>query len=699
MENQYRYNERDISWLSFNHRVLLEADDEELPLYERINFISIYSSNLEEFYKVRVASHKAVASGGRSEDETVEEAHAIIHKITERVNAQLEDRIRIYERNILPALRRNHIIFYQDRHELGEIHRQYIQRFFREEVFPFLQPVQVDKERVQIFLRDRRLYLAVRAFEKESRLTEYFIIKMPYSKVPRFVQLPKIGDDYYLMFLEDIIKFNLNKIFIGYDIDCSYCCKISRDADIYVDDVPPESVVQAVKEKVKKRKIGGICRFVYDRNMPADFLDYLVDAFSINREELVPGDKHLNLEDLSKLPNPNPDLPPMVKPKPLMLPGIERKNFMFHRISQRDLLLHYPYHSFEHFIHFLYEAVHDANTREIMITQYRVAEHSEVINSLIAAAMNGKKVTVFVELKARFDEENNLETAEQMRKAGINIIYSIPGLKVHAKVALVLRYNKAGEQIRSYAYVSTGNFNEETAKIYSDAGLFTCNQSIVEDMHTLFRVLRKEVTEPQFKRLLIARFNLLPELKKLIQHEIALAKSGKKGRIVLKMNALQDLAMIDELYKASEAGVDIDLIVRGICCLIPGEPFSRNIRVTRIVDSFLEHSRIWYFGNDGNPKIYLGSPDWMRRNLYRRIEAVTPVLNKTLKNELIDMLTIQLAANRKACWVNNKMENVFKRKPDQKVVRAQYDFYDYLCKKITPKVVGGKDIVSKKHQL
>ena len=685
MENRYRYNDRDISWLSFNHRVLLEADDDELPLYERINFISIYSSNLEEFYKVRVAGHKAVASGGKSEDMTVEEAHALIHKITERVNAQLEDRIRIYEQKILPALRANHIIFYQSRTELGDFHREYIHRFFMEEVFPFLQPVKVDKERVRMFLRDRRLYLATRVICKDTGEKEYFILKMPYSKVPRFVQLPKIGDDYYIMFLEDIIKNNLHEVFIGYDVDCSYCCKISRDADIYVDDVPPEDVVEAVKAKVKKRKIGGICRFVYDRKMPNDFLDFLVDAFSINREELVPGDKHLNLEDLSALPNPNPDLLPITKPQPLELPGLEKKNFMFHRISQRDLLLHYPYHSFEHFIHFLYEAVHDASTREIMITQYRVAEHSEVINSLIAAAKNGKKVTVFVELKARFDEENNLETAEQMRKAGINIIYSIPGLKVHAKVALVLRYNKLGERIRSYAYVSTGNFNEQTAKIYADTALYTCSQTIVEDMYTLFRVLQQEESNPHFKRLLIARFNLLPELKKMIQHEISLVHAGKKGRIVLKMNALQDTAMIDELYKASEAGVEIDLIVRGICCLIPGESFSRNIRVTRIVDSFLEHSRVWYFGNDGNPKIYIGSPDWMRRNLYRRIEAVTPILNKSLKKELIDMLHIQLAANRKACWVNNKMENLFKRKPGQKVVRAQYDFYDYLAHKLLPK--------------
>ncbi len=682
MENRYRYNDRDISWLSFNHRVLLEADDDELPLYERINFISIYSSNLEEFYKVRVAGHKAVASGGKSEDMTVEQAHALIHQIAERVNAQLEDRIRIYEQKILPALRANHIIFYQSRNELGELHREYIRRFFKEEVFPFLQPVKVDKQRVRMFLRDRRLYLAVRAVRKDSGEKEYFILKMPYSKVPRFVQLPKIGENYYLMFLEDIIKFNLHEIFIGYDIDCSYCCKISRDADIYVDDVPSEDVVEAVKDKVKKRKIGGICRFVYDRNMPDDFLDFLIYAFDINREELVPGDKHLNLEDLSALPNPNPHLLSATKPKPLELPGMEKKNFMFHRISQRDLLLHYPYHSFEHFIHFMYEAVHDASTREIMITQYRVAEHSEVINSLISAAKNGKKVTVFVELKARFDEENNLETAEQMRKAGINIIYSIPGLKVHAKVALVLRYNKAGEQMRSYAYVSTGNFNEQTAKIYSDTALYTCNPTIVEDMHTLFRVLQKEEPEPHFKRLLIAKFNLLPELKKMIHHEISLARAGKKGRIVLKMNALQDTVMIDELYKASEAGVDIDLIVRGICCLVPGESFSKNIRVTRIVDSFLEHSRVWYFGNDGNPKLFIGSPDWMRRNLYRRIEAVTPILNKSLKKELIDMLKIQLAASRKACWVDHKMENLFKRKKGQKEVRAQYDFYDYLVRKL-----------------
>lgn len=683
MEKDARYFNRDISWLSFNHRVLLEAADEDLPLYERINFIAIYSSNLEEFYKVRVAELKAVASGGDSENFTKEEAHELIHRIAEIVNMQLEDRVRIYEQQLLPALRKHHIVFYQSRQELEPLHKEYIHRFFMEEVFPYLAPVKVEKDRIRMFLRDKRLYLAVRVCRKDGGKEEYYILKMPYSKVPRFVELPQIGDNYYLMFLEDIIKDNLHEIFVGYHVDCSFCCKISRDADVYVDDVSSENVVERLKEKVKKRKIGAIARFVYDRKMPTDFLNFLIDAFAVNREELVPGDKHLNLEDLAALPNPNPEVKPTCKPTGLRMPGLDSDaHFMYRRIAKKDLLLYYPYFSFDHFTHFLYEAVHDVHCREIMITQYRVAENSEVISALVAAAKNGKKVTVFVELKARFDEENNLATAEMMRKAGIHIIYSIPGLKVHAKVALVLRADKDGRPLRSYAYVSTGNFNERTAKIYADIGLYTCRPAIVEDMCLLFRVLQKEVSEPEFKRLLIARFNLLPELKRLIHHEIELAQKGHEGRIILKMNALQDVSMIEELYAASRAGVKIDLIVRGICCLIPGKEFSRNIRVTRIVDSFLEHARVWYFGNDGHPRIYLGSPDWMKRNLYRRIEAVTPITDKDLKQQLIDMLNLQLRANRKACWVDSELNNLFKRNAEEPEVRAQYDFYYYLKDKL-----------------
>lgn len=674
-----KYFKRDISWLSFNYRVLLEAEDDTLPLYERINFISIYSSNLEEFYKIRVADHKAIASGAaQSDEESVQSAMELVTEINEEVNRQLEERIRIYEEKILPALRKHHIIFYQSRN-VEPFHKEFLRRFFREEIFPYLSPVPVSKDKVISFLRDNRLYLAVRLYPLVNSSPEYFVMKLPYTKVPRFIELPKVGKNYYLMFIEDIIKANLDIIFPGYEVDSSYCIKISRDADILIDDSANTSeIIEQVKTKVKKRKIGAVCRFVYDRAMPDDFLDFLVDAFRINRQELVPGDKHLNMEDLRYLPNPNSSVRPIRKPQPMKLTCLDERESIFRYVEQKDLLLHYPYHSFEHFIHFLYEAVHEPTVHEIMVTQYRVAENSAVINTLIAAAQNGKKVTVFVELKARFDEENNLATAEMMKAAGINIIFSIPGLKVHAKVALVLRRDKQGHKLTSYAYISTGNFNEKTATLYADSGLFTCNPVLVNDLHNLFRTLQGK-ENPVFHRLLVARFNLIPELNRLIEHEMDLARSGKKGRIILKMNALQDPAMIDRLYEASQAGVEIDLIVRGICCLKPGQKYSRNIRITRIVDTFLEHARVWYFGNDGNPKLFLGSPDWMRRNLYRRIEAVTPVLDSDLKKELADMLAIQLADKRKACFVDEHLRNRWKSsRPQKEKIRSQYTFYEYL---------------------
>ena len=679
-----RYFKRDISWLSFNYRVLLEAEDDTLPLYERINFISIYSSNLEEFYKIRVADHKAIATGAaHSDEESVQSAMQLVTEINEEVNRQLEERIRIYEQKILPALRQHHIIFYQSRN-VEPFHKEFLRRFFREEIFPYLSPVPVSKDKVISFLRDNRLYLAVRLHSKgtlpgDPDHTQYFVMKLPYSKVPRFIELPKQDKNYYLMFIEDIIKANIDTIFPGYDVDSSYCIKISRDADILIDESANTSeIIEQVKTKVKKRKIGAVCRFVYDRAMPDDFLDFLVDAFRINRQELVPGDKHLNMEDLRHLPNPNNAVRPIRKPPPMKLACLDERESIFRYVEKKDLLLHYPYHSFEHFIHFLYEAVHEPTVREIMVTQYRVAENSAVINTLIAAAQNGKKVTVFVELKARFDEENNLATAEMMKAAGINILFSLPGLKVHAKVALVLRRDKQGHKLPSYAYISTGNFNEKTATLYADCGLFTCNPVLVNDLHNLFRTFQGK-ENPVFHRLLVARFNLIPELNRLIDHEIELAKSGKQGRIILKMNALQDPAMIERLYEASQAGVKIDLIVRGICCLIPGRKYSRNIHVTRIVDTFLEHARVWYFGNGGKPKLFLGSPDWMRRNLYRRIEAVTPILDPDLKRELSDMLSIQLSDKRKACFVDDHLRNRWKSaRPQKEKIRSQYTFYEYL---------------------
>ena len=679
MGSKYCYFNRDISWLSFNHRVLLEAADPNVHLYDRINFIAIYSSNLEEYYKVRVAEHKAVARGGYSEELTQDEARELIGRITGEVNKQLEDRIDIFENHILPELKRNRIVFYQRMQEVDPMHDEFVTNFFREEIFPYLQPVPVSRSRVKVFLRADRLYLCTRVIRKDNGATEYYIMKLPYSKVPRFVELPPEDGNYYLMYMEDIIKLNIGLMFPGYEVDCSFCCKISRDADVMVDDAPTtEVMVEQLKKKVKKRKIGAVCRFVYDRHMPEDFLNYLADAFEITRDELVPGDSHLNLEDLAHLPNPNPELKAPERLKPMLLKCLDKKQSILKYVAHRDLLLHYPYHSFDHFIHFLYEAVHDPSVKEIMITQYRVAPHSEVINTLISAAQNGKKVTVFVELKARFDEENNLATAEQMQKAGIHIIYSMKGLKVHAKVALVLRRHKDGRLKKSYAYISTGNFNEKTAAVYADTAIFTSKSEMITDLYQLFQVLRRETAEPEFKYLLVPRFNLLPRLHELLEFEKQEVKAGRKGYIVLKMNALQDTAMIDELYRASEAGVQIDLIVRGICCLIPNQAYSKNIRVTRIVDGFLEHARIWYFYHGGEEQIFFGSPDWMRRNLYRRIEAVTPVLDKDLKQEMKDMLDIQLSDNQKAGWVDEHLSNVMKWNPEVKPVRAQWDFYKYL---------------------
>ena len=688
MENSYQYFKRDLSWLSFNYRVLLEAEDDTLPIYERIKFLSIYSSNLEEFYEIRVAEHRGVIMKKNYSEESAAEAEETLAAITREGNRQQRDYYRIFSEKILPELNRQNVYLYQNE-KPEPFHEEFVHNFFNEEVFPFLSPVMIQAGDIRTFIRDRRLYLVIRMIKRSKRMNEpcfvpeyhYALMKIPYAKVPRFIELPPHDGKYYIMFIDDIIRANLQNVFPGYIIDGCYSIKISRDADIYLDDESRANIVENIRKKVKKRKIGAVCRFVYDRKMPVDYLEFLVDAFDINRDELVPGDKHLNLEDLSHLPNPNRGNEAPVKPVPMKLNYLDEKESIFRYVNKRDLLLHFPYHSFDHFIHFLYEAVHDPSCKEIMITQYRVAENSEVINTLIAAAQNGKQVTVFVELKARFDEENNLATAELMEKAGIHIIYSIPGLKVHAKVALVLRRNKEGKQVRSYAYISTGNFNEKTATVYADSGLFTSNEVIVNDLHTLFRVLRKEVAEPKFKRLLVARFNLLPELRRRIGYEINMAKAGKEAHIILKMNALQDPAMIDELYKASEAGVKIDLIVRGICCLIPGQAYSKNIRITRIVDSFLEHARIWYFLNGGKPLLFMGSPDWMRRNLYRRIEAVTPVMDEELKQEMIDMLHIQLRDNQKAGWVDENLKNVLKKNPNEEPVRAQYAFYEYLKEK------------------
>lgn len=689
MENSHKYFKRDISWLSFNYRVLLEAEDETLPIYERIKFLSIYSSNLEEFYEIRVAEHRGVIMKKNFTEESGAEAEETLAEITEEVNRQQREYYRIFSK-VLQELNRQDIYLYQDSRP-EPFHEEFVHNFFNEEVFPFLSPVMIQAGDIRTFIRDRRLYLVIRMVKKSKRMAEpdyvpdyyYALMKIPYAKVPRFIELPTHEGKHYIMFIDDIIRANLSSIFPGYVVESCYSIKISRDADIYLDDEKGGNIVENIRKKVKKRKIGALSRFMYDSNMPDDFLAFICNAFGITTDDLVLGGRYNNLQDLIKLPNPRGKELEQQVPSPMRVPFLDEMGSVFRAVKKRDILLHFPYQSFDYLIRFLMEAAFDPKVDEIKITQYRVAENSAVINTLISAAQNGKKVTVFVELKARFDEENNMSTAERMEQAGIRIIYSIPGLKVHAKVAVILRKDtEDGCKRRDFAYLSTGNFNEKTARIYSDMALLTSNAELITDINKVFAVLEGKLAGPTFRHLLVARFNMVPELTRMIHREIEHVKAGRKGRIVLKMNGLHDQNMINELYNASENGVEIDLIVRGICCLVPNRPFSANIRVTRIVDMFLEHSRIWYFYNDGEEDLFLTSADWMRRNLNRRIETAFPILNAEIKQCIIDILKIQLQDNVKACLIDEHLHNNFKRDDNPVKVRAQLAVYEYLKNKI-----------------
>lgn len=689
MENSHKYFKRDISWLSFNYRVLLEAEDETLPIYERIKFLSIYSSNLEEFYEIRVAEHRGVIMKKNFTEESGAETEETLAEITEEVNRQQREYYRIFSK-VLQELNRQDIYLYQDSRP-EPFHEEFVHNFFNEEVFPFLSPVMIQAGDIRTFIRDRRLYLVIRMVKKSKRMAEpdyvpdyyYALMKIPYAKVPRFIELPTHEGKHYIMFIDDIIRANLSSIFPGYVVESCYSIKISRDADIYLDDEKGGNIVENIRKKVKKRKIGALSRFMYDSNMPDDFLAFICNAFGITTDDLVLGGRYNNLQDLIKLPNPRGKELEQQVPSPMRVPFLDEMGSVFRAVKKRDILLHFPYQSFDYLIRFLMEAAFDPKVDEIKITQYRVAENSAVINTLISAAQNGKKVTVFVELKARFDEENNMSTAERMEQAGIRIIYSIPGLKVHAKVAVILRKDtEDGCKRRDFAYLSTGNFNEKTARIYSDMALLTSNAELITDINKVFAVLEGKLAGPTFRHLLVARFNMVPELTRMIHREIEHVKAGRKGRIVLKMNGLHDQNMINELYNASENGVEIDLIVRGICCLVPNRPFSANIKVTRIVDMFLEHSRIWYFYNDGEEELFLTSADWMRRNLNRRIETAFPILNAEIKQCIIDILKIQLQDNVKACLIDEHLYNNFKRDDNPVKVRAQLAIYEYLKNKM-----------------
>jgi polyphosphate kinase len=527
-------------------------------------------------------------------------------------------------------------------------------------------------------------YMALVMVSKESnshrKVERYGIIKIPTDhNISRFLELPEQDGKHYIMFLEDVIMQHIDAIFPGYKVKNSYSLKLTRDADMEYDDYEGEDLIDAIDRIRSVRSVGKPNRFQFDRAMPEKLLDYLTSSFDLSKDIMVMGGDRHNFRDFFNFPNPTYPKYEIQSLPPIPIPALaNQKRPIASLISKKDFLLSVPYQPFEHYLRFLREASTDPTVIEIKATQYRVSDHSVVVNSLIAAAENGKKVTVFVELKARFDEEANLKWAYEMTKAGIRIIYSIPKLKVHAKIALVIR--KKGTRYGDQTYLGTGNFNEKTARLYCDHGLFTSNPEVVREVKELYRHLEDQRIRPEFKHIMVPGFNMVSGFIEMIDHEIELVKNGKSGYILIKMNGLQDKEMVDSLYRASEAGVNVDLIIRGVCTLRTNQPYSKNIRVIRLVDRYLEHSRIFFFQNDGDHRIFLGSADWMKRNLRSRVECVFPVYEPDLKKELLKVLKIQLSDNVKACEIDENLKNqrVVREGPE---IRAQMAIYEYFKNK------------------
>jgi len=682
MPIEQKFFNRDISWLSFNHRVLEEAKDPSLPLFERLKFLAIYSNNLDEFYKVRVAEYRNAAQHPEGYPD-IPNAGDTLEKINQIVGQHWIEYSRIFKGEILPLMKKNKIILHLDNYQVEPEQQRFIDTFFQQELIPYCQPVLLNKG-TRSFMRDNRLYLAVKLYRKQKdkvkkhkkRRARYALIKVPTNDHSRFIKLPQIDDQHHFIFLDDALRFGLPELFPGYDVVGSWCVKIARNADLGIEDEFWGDLVEKIRKNLSLRKTGTPAGLYHDRAIPTDVLQFLMDSFDIKPIELVETGSYQNLHDFFSFPNPFSPQLQWQAPQPIKPYELEKAGSMFEAIKRKERVLHYPYHSFDYVIQFLREAATDEKVEEIKVTQYRVASNSEVVGALIFAAHNKKKVTVFVEVKARFDEANNLYFARQMEKAGIKIIYSIPGLKVHAKMALAIRRSH-GIRKRSFAYLSTGNFNEKTARLYADHGFFTCNDAYLDDMENLFNYLEDQNEKPKLNKLLITQINLRKSIMDRINHEIELAKNGQDGYILLKMNGIQNKNLISKLYEASQAGVKIDLIVRGICCLVPEQEYSENIRVYRLVDSFLEHARIWVFGNNNNKEMFLSSADWLNRNINRRIEIAFPIENAELKQEILTILEMQLNDNVKLRQIDKDLNNVPLKKEKPKLC-AQHATYQYL---------------------
>lgn len=666
--------DRDLSWLSFNERVLTEAGKELLPVLEKINFLSIFSSNLDEFYRVRMPAIILKQQAGG----TTEQAGASIYeRVSAYINQQLIKYGNILTRQVIPCLKQHNIyLLYNE--EMPALVRRDTAAWFFTQVLSFIQPVKLSGQ-TDFFPENNKLYLAV--IVKGESGDVLFVVNIPSDKLSRFYSTTVNGTT-YVVFIDDIIKQNLSFIFPGSTIKTVCAFKITRDAALDLQDEYEGDISEKIALQVKKRDYGFATRFLYQPGISLVNLQMLVSMLHMQNAAVVEGGVYHNLKDLAAFPVRKAELS-YTKWPVIHLPATTG-NSLFKQISGKDIILHTPYQSYGLVLRFFNEAAIDKNVTGIYTTMYRVAGDSRIANALISAANNGKNVFVFVELKARFDEENNLNWAKRMKAAGVKIIYSIPLLKVHAKIALV----KAKKGLREIAFglFSTGNFNESTARFYTDHILFTAHKAMLQELDMLFIFLsfrRKplSVAEINFKHLLVAQFNLQQCFIDRINREIVHANEGKPAAITIKLNNLEERTLISKLYEASNAGVKIDLIVRGICCLVPGVAgMSEHITVTRIVDRFLEHGRVFIFHNNGNNDTWLGSSDWMNRNIYRRIEVCFPVYDKTIKEELMQMIQLQLSDNVQAVYIDNDLNNVIKPLKEE-VVQSQQAIAQFLTER------------------
>jgi polyphosphate kinase len=671
---------RDISWLSFNDRVLQEAKDPSVPLFERIKFLAIYSSNLDEFFRVRMANHRNLLRVGKKTKRELEiTPKQTVREIQRIVNRQQEEFSRIFENQIVPELRRYHIII-KRRLDLNEEQLVFVENYFKRHMLPFVQPVLLVDDKIRPFLNNAQLYLSILMHDPQEGKDKpsYALVKIPSDHLPRFLELPSPPDEHHIIILDDIVRHSVKWMFPGYEIEDTFSIKLTRDAELYIDDEFSGDLVQKIKESLSKRHVGPASRFVYDREMPADFLEFLRGVFDLERYDTLREGRYHNNFDFFQFPDfgmthlKNPPLPP------LAYKLLEESEDYFASIRERDHLLYFPYESYESTVRFFEDAARDPQVTHIKIVQYRVARRSRIMQALIDAVSVGKQVSVFIEVKARFDEEANLRWGEKLERAGVRVNYSFPGLKVHSKLALVRRMEDEGPQL--YSYLATGNFHEDTAKVYSDLGLFTADPQLTSEVARVFAYLEtQKVPEHGFEHLLVGQFNLRQGLEDLIAAEVAAAKAGKPARMVLKMNSLQDTRMIKLLYEASQAGVHIDLIVRGICSLVPGvKGVSENIHAVSIVDRYLEHARVFWFFHGGENRIYLSSADFMTRNLSHRVETTFPIYDPELKNTIMDYLDIQLTDNTKARLLNEQSKNKYYQSTDDLAIRSQVESYYYI---------------------